>query len=83
MNGSFNPQLVLEQFAAGFAVPQIDSQTLLSMEIFCSSSLEASDRAAFPADGAGRTLDRGGRLGERHDFPAPQQPDQAGLVVAG
>jgi hypothetical protein len=44
---SYNPQLVLEQFAAGFAVPQIDSQSLLSMEIFCSSSLEASDRAAF------------------------------------
>jgi hypothetical protein len=47
MTGSFDPQLVMEQFAAGFAIPQIDSQTRLSMEIFCSSSLEASDRAAF------------------------------------
>ena len=44
---SFDPQVVLEQFAAGFSVPEIDSQSLLSMEIFCSSSLEASDRAAF------------------------------------
>jgi hypothetical protein len=44
---SHNPQVVLDQFAAGFAVPQIDSRSLLSMEIFCSSSLEASDRAAF------------------------------------
>jgi hypothetical protein len=39
--------VVLEQLVAGFAVPSIDSQTLLSMEIFCSSSLEASDRASF------------------------------------
>lgn len=44
---SSDAQVVLEQFAAGFSVPQIDSQTLLSMEIFCSSALEASDRAAF------------------------------------
>src|SRR5215831_18145136 len=34
-------------------------------------------------DRAGRILNRGRRLGERHDFTALQQPDQAGLVVAG
>jgi hypothetical protein len=44
---SYNPQVVQEQFINGYAVPLIDSQVLLSMEIFCSSSLEASDRAAF------------------------------------
>lgn len=44
---SWNPQVVLQQLVAGFAAPIPDSQTLLSMEIFCSSSLEASDRAAF------------------------------------
>lgn len=44
---SINPLVVQEQFRAGYAVPQVDSQSLLSMEIFCSSSLEASDRAAF------------------------------------
>ena len=44
---SWNPQVVLQQLVAGFAAPIPDSGTLLSMEIFCSSSLEASDRAAF------------------------------------
>jgi hypothetical protein len=44
---SYNPQVVQEQFINGYAVPLIHSQVLLSMEIFCSSSLEASDRAAF------------------------------------
>ena len=44
---SNNPQVVQEQFAKGFAVEQVDPQSLLSMEIFCSSSLEASDRATF------------------------------------
>src|SRR5258708_26691628 len=44
---SWNPQVVLQQLIAGFSTPIPDSQTLLSMEIFCSSSLEASDRAAF------------------------------------
>jgi hypothetical protein len=44
---SYNPQLVLKQFIAGFAAPIADAHTLLSMEIFASSSLEASDRAAF------------------------------------
>lgn len=44
---SWNPQVVLQQLVAGFAAAIPDSQTLLSMEIFSSSSLEASDRAAF------------------------------------
>jgi hypothetical protein len=44
---SHGAQIVFDQFVAGFAVPQIDAQNLLSMEIFCSSSLEASDRATF------------------------------------
>lgn len=44
---SWNPQVVLQQLIAGFAASIPDSQTLLSMEIFASSSLEASDRAAF------------------------------------
>lgn len=44
---SWNPQLVLQQLVAGFAAAIPDSQTLLSMEIYSSSSLEASDRAAF------------------------------------
>jgi len=44
---SWSPQVVLQQLIAGFAAPIPDSQTLLSMEIFASSSLEASDRAAF------------------------------------
>jgi len=43
----WNPQVVLQQLIAGFAAPIPDTQTLLSMEIFASSSLEASDRAAF------------------------------------
>ena len=46
-SASWNPQVVLQQLVAGFAAPIPDSQTLLSMEIFTSSSLEASDRAAF------------------------------------
>jgi hypothetical protein len=44
---AWDPQIVLEQFTTGFTVPQVDARMLLSMEIFCSSSLEASDRAAF------------------------------------
>jgi hypothetical protein len=44
---SWNPQVVLEQLVAGFSAPIADARTLLSMEIFTSSSLEASDRAAF------------------------------------
>jgi hypothetical protein len=44
---SNSPQVVQEQFAKGFAVEQVDPQSLLSMEIFCSSALEASDRATF------------------------------------
>ncbi len=44
---SWNPQVVLEQLVAGFAAPIPDPRTLLSMEIFASSSLESSDRAAF------------------------------------
>src|SRR5215831_19203741 len=44
---SWNPQVVLEQVVSGFAIASIDPQTLLSMEIFSSSSLEASDRAVF------------------------------------
>lgn len=43
----WSPQVVLQQLVAGFATPVPDSQTLLSMEIFASSHLEASDRAAF------------------------------------
>jgi hypothetical protein len=43
----WQPQVVLEQLVAGFAAPVPDLQTLLSMEIFCSASLEASDRAKF------------------------------------
>ena len=39
--------MVLQQLVAGFSAPIADAQTLLSMEIFASSSLEASDRAAF------------------------------------
>jgi hypothetical protein len=44
---SWNPQVVLEQLVTGFSAPIADARTLLSMEIFTSSSLEASDRAAF------------------------------------
>lgn len=44
---SWNPQVVLEQFFTGFGAPIADSRTLLSMEIFASSSLETSDRATF------------------------------------
>ena len=44
---SWSPQVVLQQLVAGFAATIPDSQMLLSMEIFSSSSLEASDRAAF------------------------------------
>ena len=44
---SWNAQVVLQQLVAGFAAPIHDPQTLLSMEIFSSSSLESSDRAAF------------------------------------
>jgi hypothetical protein len=44
---SWNPQIVLEQLIAGFAAPSLDLKTLLSMEIYTSSALEASDRAAF------------------------------------
>jgi hypothetical protein len=44
---SWKPQMVVQQLVAGFSAPSLDSQTLLSMEIFSSSSLEASDRAAF------------------------------------
>jgi hypothetical protein len=43
----WNPEVVLQQLVAGFAAPIPDPQTLLSMEIYSSSSLEASDRAAF------------------------------------
>ena len=39
--------------------------------------------SAIEGDRAGRVLDRGGGLGERHHLAALQQPDQAGLVVAG
>src|SRR5262249_24289147 len=38
---------------------------------------------AVNRDRAGRVLDRGCGLGERHHPPALQQPNQAGLVVAG
>lgn len=44
---SWKPDVVLQQLVAGFAAPIPDAQTLLSMEIYSSSSLEASDRAAF------------------------------------
>ena len=44
---SWNPQVVLQQLVAGFSAPTLDARILLSMEIFASSSLEASDRAAF------------------------------------
>jgi hypothetical protein len=40
-------EFFLKNFKDGFAAPPTDPQTLLSMEIFCSSSLETSDRAAF------------------------------------
>jgi hypothetical protein len=46
-SSSWNPQVVLQQIVAGFSAPSVDAQTLLSMEIFASSSLEASDRASF------------------------------------
>src|SRR5262249_33534183 len=39
--------------------------------------------AAIDSDGAGRALDRGSRRGERDYRLSLQQPDQAGLVVAG
>jgi hypothetical protein len=42
-----NPQAVQEQLLAGFDAPPIDPRSLLSMEIFCSASLEAGDRAKF------------------------------------
>src|SRR6516164_1656574 len=38
---------------------------------------------AVNRDRTGRVLDRGCGLGERHHLPALQQPNQAGLVVAG
>ena len=37
---------------------------------------------AVDREGAGRALDRGGGLGQRHDRPALQQPDQSSLVIA-
>lgn len=42
-----NPQNVLRELLSGFSAQIPDAQTLLSMEIFASSSLEASDRACF------------------------------------
>lgn len=43
----WKPQTIVKQLIDGFSAPTLDPKTLLSMEIFPSSSLEASDRAAF------------------------------------
>lgn len=43
----WDPRIVLRELVAAYAATPLDPRTLLSMEIFCSSSLEASDRARF------------------------------------
>jgi hypothetical protein len=62
-----------------------DYREVCLCEVIEGIARRAERRLVVPAvdgDGAGRALDRGGGLGQRHDRPSLQQPDQAGLVIA-
>src|SRR5262245_3856772 len=50
---------------------------------WCGHFVMACRFDAVGRDGPDRVLDCCGRLSERHHLPALQQPDQAGLVIAG
>ena len=76
---------VLGNYGQALELPSYGAPADWRLEIVEAVAYWAERGLVVPAvgrDGAGRALDRGGRLGQRDDRPALQQPDQSDLVVS-
>ena len=76
---------VLGNYGQALELPSYGAAAERRLEVVQGVAYWAERGLVVPAvdrEGAGRALDRGGRLGQRHDRPALQQPDQSDLVIS-